>query len=82
MCLGCQKHQTRAHSAVDGYLSLTVGAGDRETGPPFLKRDFMRIETVKIVADNAEGYYICNADAVPKGAKIFKPKKQPTKKGK
>ena len=28
-------------------------------------------ETVKIAADNEEGFYICDADKIPKGAKLF-----------
>ena len=31
----------------------------------------MICETVKVKCDNEQGYYICNADAVPQGAYLF-----------
>lgn len=42
----------------------------------------MKCETVKVAFDNAQGFYICNADAVPKGAKLFGVKKPRVKKAK
>lgn len=31
-------------------------------------------ETVKIKCDNAQGYYVCNADSIPEGATIYSDK--------
>jgi hypothetical protein len=39
----------------------------------------MKCETVKIAFDNEQGFYICNADAIPKGAKIYKARSRKSK---
>ena len=31
----------------------------------------MIVKTVQIATDNAEGFYICDADKIPEGSKLF-----------
>ena len=41
----------------------------------------MKCKTVMVKTDNEQGFYICNSDSVPAGAKILKqsPKSAPKK---